>query len=75
MESAYHLCIPFIYQPHSDLLFFAMIYFQMYNILVTKWKHGIGNNNIITLNEHLEFISKSIIEIVNIDESLHEIQL
>ena len=33
----------------------------MYNSIVTKWKHGIGSNNIITFNVELEYISTSTI--------------
>ena len=49
-----------------------MISFQMYNSLVTKWKHGIGTNDITTFNDELENISISIIELVNIIESSHK---
>ena len=48
-----HLWLPFLDQPQSDIVFFAMITFHIYNILVTKWKHVIGPNNIITFNEKL----------------------
>ena len=44
----------------------------MYNILVTKWKHGIGPNYIVIFIEELKYISALIIELVNIDESLYE---
>ena len=40
--------------------------------MVAKWKHVIGTNDIITFNEEIEFISTSVIEKVNIDESSHE---
>ena len=40
--------------------------------MVIKWKHGIGPNDMVTFNEELEFLSASIIELVNIDESSHE---
>ena len=72
MEFVDHLWIPFFYQPRSDIVVFAIINFQIYENLVTKWKHGIGLNYIIKFNEELKFPSTSIIEIVNIDESLHE---
>ena len=39
------------YQPQSDIIVFAIITFQIYYILVKKWKHGIGINDIITFNE------------------------
>ena len=40
--------------------------------MVSKLKHGIGPDDIITLNEVLEFLSTSITELVNIDESSNE---
>ena len=43
----------FLDQPQSDILFFATITFKIYNILVTKWKHGICPNDIITFNGEL----------------------
>ena len=49
-----------------------MINFRIYNNIVAKWKHVIGPNDIITFNEEIEFISTSVIEKVNIDESSHE---
>ena len=51
---------------------FAIINFQIYNILVLKWKHEIVPIDIFTFNEELEFLSTSIIELINIDESSHE---
>ena len=51
LELADHLWIKFINQPQSDIVFFAIIKFQIYNILVTKWKHGIGHNDIITFSK------------------------
>ena len=53
LEFVDHLWLPFIYQPQSDIIVFAIINFQIYNILVTKWKHGIVPDDIITLNEEL----------------------
>ena len=57
MESADHLWLPFIDEPQSDFLVFEIIIFQIYNIIVTKWKHGICPDGIISFNEELEFIS------------------
>ena len=68
LESVDNLQLQFIDQPQSDIVVFAIINFQ----ILSKWKHGIGTIDIIKFNEELEFISTSIIEIVNIDESLHE---
>ena len=64
-----HLWLPFLDQPQSNIVVFSKINFQIYKIIVTKWKHGIGSNDKITFNEELEFLSTSIIEPVNIDES------
>ena len=44
------LWIPFLGQSQSDVVVFA-IFFQIYNILVTKWKHVIVTNYIITFNK------------------------
>ena len=44
-------------QPQSDIVFFSIIDFQIYNILVSKWKHVIVTIYIITFNEELEFLS------------------
>ena len=72
LEFAYHLWLPFLDQPQFDILVFEMINYQIYNIMETEWKHGIGPNDIITFNEELEFLLTSIIEIFNIDEYSHE---
>ena len=72
LESADHLWLPFLDQPQSEIVVFAIINFNMYNILVTKWKHGIGPKEILSFNEELEILLKSIIELVNIHESSHE---
>ena len=36
LEFADHLWLPFLDQPQSDIVVFAIINFQIYNILVTK---------------------------------------
>ena len=72
LEFAYNLWLLFINQTHSDILVFAIITFHIYNITVTKCKHGIGPYDIITFNEELNFFSTSIIELVNIDECSHK---
>ena len=72
MEFADHILLPFLDQTQSDIVVFAIITFHIYYILVTKWKHEIGPNDIITFNEWLEKKSASIIELVNIDEYSHE---
>ena len=46
--------------------------FHIYHIIVSKWKHGIGHIDIITLKKELDFISTSIKELINIDDSSHK---
>ena len=53
LESADHLWLPFLDQPQSEIVVSVIITFHIYDIIVTKWKHGIGPNNIITFNEEL----------------------
>ena len=53
LEFPDHSWLPFLDQPRSNIVVFARISFQIYNILVTKYKHRIGPNNIITFNEEL----------------------
>ena len=72
LEFAYHFWLLFLDQPQSSIVVFVIITFQIYYVLVSKWKHGIVHIDIITFNEELEFLSASIIELINIDESLHE---
>ena len=67
-----HLWLPFLDQPQYDIVVFAIINCHIYNILVSKWKHGIFPIDIFTFNKELQFLSTSIIELINIDESLHE---
>ena len=57
LKFADHLWLPFIDQPQSDVVVFEMINFQIYYIVVTKWKLRIGPNTIITFNGWLEFLS------------------
>ena len=61
LEFLDHLWLPFIDQSKYDILVFAIINFQIYNILVSKCKHAIGPIDIIKFNEELYFISTSII--------------
>ena len=51
LEFVDHLWLPFLHQPQSDIIVFAIINFQIYKILVKKSKHGIGPNIIIIFNE------------------------
>ena len=64
--------MPFIDQPQSDIIVFAKINFHIYNIIVKKWKHGIGPNDIITFNGELWFILTILIGLVNINEFSHK---
>ena len=57
LESADHLWLPYLDKPQPDIIVFAIITYQIYNILVTKWKHRIGTNDITSLNERLEILS------------------
>ena len=50
LEFADHLWLPFLDQLQSDIVVFATITFQVYNILAKKWKHGIGPNYIMSLH-------------------------
>ena len=51
LEFVDHLWLPFIDQPQSDILVFEIITFHIYNIIISKRKHGIGPIDIITFNE------------------------
>ena len=51
LEFTDHLWLLFVDQPQSGIIVLAIIIFHIYNILVKKWKHGIGANYIITFNE------------------------
>ena len=48
-----HKRIPFLDQPQSDIVVFSIINFQIYYIILSEWKHGIGHIDIITFNEEL----------------------
>ena len=62
----------FLIRLSRTLFFFAIINFHICKILVQKWKHGIGPNDIISYNEKLKFNASSIIELININDSSHE---
>ena len=53
LEFVDHLWLPFLHQPQSDIVVFVVIHFQVYNILVSKWKHEICPIEIITFNTEL----------------------
>ena len=72
LEFTDHLWLPFLDKPQSDIVVFVIIIFQIYNNLVTKFKHGIVRNYIVPFNVELEFLSASIIELFHIYESSHK---
>ena len=72
LNFGYYLWLPYLDQPQSDVVVFAIIYFHIYIILVTDSKHVIRPNAIITFNEEFENISTEILEPTNIDDYLHE---
>ena len=45
------LRLPFLDQPESDVVVFAMIYSDIFEDLVTKRKHGIYKNDKVKFNE------------------------
>ena len=51
LEFVDHLWLSFLDQPQSGIVVFEIVNFYIYNILVTKWKHRIVPNDIITFNE------------------------
>ena len=53
LEFEDHLWLTFLDQPQSEIVVFAIITFHIYTIIVTKWKHGIYTNDLITFNEEL----------------------
>ena len=67
LEFVDHLWRPFIDEPQSDIVVFAIIILQVHNTLVTKQKHIIVPNDLITFNDESEFLSVSIIELVNVE--------
>ena len=50
LEFADNLWLLFLDQLLSDIVVFEINNFQIYSILVTKWKHVTGPNDIITFN-------------------------
>ena len=57
LEFADNLLLPYLDQPQSDIVVFAIIIFHIYNILVTKCKHGIASDYLIAFIDELEFLS------------------
>ena len=54
MGLAGHLWLPYFDQPQTDVVVSAIFNSLIYINIVTEWKHGICNNNIIPLNEKSE---------------------
>ena len=48
LKFSVHLWLSFLDQPQSEFVVFSIINFHLYKIIVTKCKHGIGPNDIIT---------------------------
>ena len=53
LKCSNRLWLPFLDQTRSEIVVFGMITFQIYTTLLTKWKHGIGHNDINIFNEEL----------------------
>ena len=51
LEFVDYLWLSFLDEPQSEILFFVINNFQIYNIIVTKCKHRIFPTHIITCNE------------------------
>ena len=60
MEFADHLWLPFLNQPQYYIVVFEIFTFYIYNVLVTKWNHGIGPNDINTFIEEIEFFQRQL---------------
>ena len=52
-----HLWLPFLDQPQSEVVVFIIITFQIYKIIVTKYKNEIFLNGVITFNEKIDFFN------------------
>ena len=65
LEVVDNLWIPFIVQPQSDVVAFAMTNFRY--IQLKKRKNWIGPNDMIKLNNEIENLSNSIIKLSNIN--------
>ena len=57
LEFDNHLLLTFLYQPQSDVVVFAIIYFRIHKNLVKEQKNGISTNDIIKSNEKMENVS------------------
>ena len=61
LELPYHLWLPFLYQPQSDVVAFFIISVYIYKYLVTVFKHVIFIHDKVTSNESLEKFAMSIV--------------
>ena len=59
----------FLIKYSQKFVVLEIISFHIYKNLVPEWKHGICPNDIIILNEKLENVSTTIIELTNIYKS------
>ena len=62
-----HPWLPFLDQPQSDVVIFEIIYFRIYRIFITEYKHGIFPIDIIIFNKALVNVSSAVIELTNND--------
>ena len=53
LEFSYHLWLSFLDQPQSYAVVLEIITFHIYHTMVTKWKHILGPNDLITFNKEL----------------------
>ena len=67
-----HLCMSFLDQTQSDFVVFSNISSDIYEYLVTKWKHIISIHEIVAFNKSLENLTITTLELTNIYESSHE---
>ena len=72
MKFSDHLWLPFVDQPQSDVLAFAIFYLYIFIIIVTYWKHGTVPNDIVIFNTESNNHSITNKEEANIDESSYE---
>ena len=66
---------PFLDQPQSYVVIFAIIYFYIYKYIVKEWNHIISINDIVTFNESLENFSMPIVELKSIEDSTQEYRI
>ena len=72
IEFADQFWLPFPNQPQSDVVVFAIIYCDIYNLFLTECKHGISTNDILKFNETFEILWTEIVELTNVDKYSHK---